>query len=807
MKKRLLVQILILCMVFSMLPTAAWAAAEAAPYPYLEDVSASGQISAAKTLTVIATSNDLYITAMALKAVNVDSGKENIPAATGSLQVSQDTSGCYEYKQDFVLTGDIKITGGKWTFEVTSTYKPGRGSTGLKSSVWTLPNDYEKAHLYRYYTIVDGTAGSTHDSSPSTKPDSPPDTTAYCAIAAGLTLHPSGTHNAGALAVVDAGGALAAPSVYVGNSLGAPVTTGPIPTETVTVSPANGDGAWGISGVMAQPFTRWDSGEIRASFPNLRPYTKTGEAFQYAQVKYTIGDQTVGYGSRVTFNIPGAKVAASKPGIKAGEAVELRVTEARGLQYEALTGSRNVTVTDVTDGANRPVFNGSVTFINGAAAIQLSGSAFPEDALGERRLDITIGGIFQTLRAALTVETAKNTGGSGGSGSNPIGGSSGPGGSITTGSCTTIGDTVVVSSTAYVNSGTAAANVSASDIHNAVNRAVENRSTDIAIKVDIPYGASADSVQADFPASVINDLTDRTDASLTVITPLTTVTIPNDSLCQINRSAGGFTVFTAAWGSGTVHIALIQNGQAVGALSAGMKVEVSTSCTSHTSGVAAVLVSPDGAETVLPKSVLKNNGDLAVLLDTGSATIRYQDRTQYFSDVNSGYWASDAIDFVSSHNLFQGTTGTTFDGSVTMNRAMMATVLHRLERTPYAGSCSFADVPADSYYAQAAAWASSKGIIQGDGAGFSGSRAVTRQEIVVMLYRYMQASGGSKGQMGSYYSMGGAGQVAGWADEAMRWAVGSGIVQGDNGSLKPKDHATRAEVAQMMVNFVKLITQ
>lgn len=252
---------------------------------------------------------------------------------------------------------------------------------------------------------------------------------------------------------------------------------------------------------------------------------------------------------------------------------------------------------------------------------------------------------------------------------------------------------------------------------------------------------------------------------------------------------------------------MTQDGRTVGALPSGMKVEVPVRDMSRSSGAAAVLANPSGAGTVLPKSILKDNGNLAVLLDIGSAAISCQDNSKYFYDVNSGHWASDAIDFVSGHDLFQGTTSTTFDGSATMNRAMLVTVLHRLEGTPRAGVYSFTDVPAGSYYAQAAAWAASNGIVLGDGTGFGGGRAVTRQEIAVILYRYMQTINGSKGQMGSYYSMGGAGQVADWASDAMHWAVGSGIIQGDNGNLKPRDSATRAEVAQMMVNFVKLITQ
>lgn len=157
MKNRILAQILILCIVFSALPMTAWATPEVIPSPYIEDVRDNGQIPADKFLTVIATSNDLYITSIALKAINADSGKENILATSGSIQISRSSNGCYEYKQDFVLNGDLKITGGKWSFEVKSTYKPIKGGSEVKSSIRMLPNDYEKAHWYSYYTIVNGT--------------------------------------------------------------------------------------------------------------------------------------------------------------------------------------------------------------------------------------------------------------------------------------------------------------------------------------------------------------------------------------------------------------------------------------------------------------------------------------------------------------------------------------------------------------------------------------------------------------------------------------------------------------------------
>lgn len=433
MKRRLLVQILVLCIVFSVMPTVR-ASSGGIPYPYIKDIPNSGQISAAKTLTVIATSNDLRITDMTLKAINVDNKKKDTLETSGVLQVSQSSKGCYEYKQDFILTGDLKITGGKWTFEVISTYKPVTGSSEAKNSIRTLPSSYEKERWYCYYTIVDGVPGTTPNTAPSSVPNTAPNTgpntgpstgpstgpdtvpTRYYTIPTGLTLHPTDVYNAGDLAAVVNGGILVEPSICVVDSSGAPVTTGPVPTETAAICAANGNGAWGISGTTTQPFVNLDGGGIRASFPNLRPYTRTGEAFRNARVKFTVGAEPVRDGGEAVFNIPGARVAASNSVTRDGENIELRITEAKDLEYAPLTGSRGITVTDTTGGADQPIFEGDIVFTNGAATVQLTG--FTEETLGKRRLDVNIDGIFQTLRVVLTVDSARNAGGFNGSESN-----------------------------------------------------------------------------------------------------------------------------------------------------------------------------------------------------------------------------------------------------------------------------------------------------------------------------------------------------------------------------------------------------
>lgn len=366
------------------------------------------------------------------------------------------------------------------------------------------------------------------------------------------------------------------------------------------------------------------------------------------------------------------------------------------------------------------------------------------------------------------------------------------------------GDDVTQTVTPDVSEGTASATVDKETADKLVSDAVDNNSANVTVKVDVPADADVNEVKADIPASAVADLASKTDANLTVETPMGNVTIPNETLSQLGGSSGNVTVTTAVNEDNSVKVEVQTNGTTVGSLNGGMKVDLPVS--QPTAGTVAVLVDANGNETVLPKSAV-NGSEVAVLLENGSATIKFVDNAQSFADTDN-HWAKNSIAFVSSRNLFQGMENNNFKADVPMNRAMLVTVLHRLESTPAAGSVSFDDVPADSYYATAAAWAAGKGIVTGDASGFSGDRSVTREEMAVMLYRYVQTINGNKGTLGSFSGMGGASDVSSWANQAMRWAVGSGIINGDaNNNLNPGSTATRGEVSQMLMNFVKLITK
>lgn len=221
----------------------------------------------------------------------------------------------------------------------------------------------------------------------------------------------------------------------------------------------------------------------------------------------------------------------------------------------------------------------------------------------------------------------------------------------------------------------------------------------------------------------------------------------------------------------------------------------------------------DGRETLLPKSIM-TDGSLNVLLNTGKATIVYKDNSKTFGDSTKiPSWAKAS--FASSRGLIAGIE----DASGTVNfapnkpttRGQLVAMLHRLESKPNAGNSSFDDVSDSSWYAEAAAWGKQTGIVAGTSAGFQGNRNISRQEIVMMLYQYMNKVTGAKGTSKEYSGVGDASSVGSWASDAMKWAYGSGIIfgkpAGGSTNLAPKDTATRAEVSAILERFVKLIAE
>ena len=225
------------------------------------------------------------------------------------------------------------------------------------------------------------------------------------------------------------------------------------------------------------------------------------------------------------------------------------------------------------------------------------------------------------------------------------------------------------------------------------------------------------------------------------------------------------------------------------------------------SGKVLVIVDADGSETVVKKSFF--DGETMYAIVPAGAVVKVVDAEgKAFVDVKDGDWFASYVAFVSSHELFLGTGADRFDPELPMSRAMLVTVLYRLEGAKAEGGSAFDDVDPDAWYAEAVAWAKESGIIIGTGTGFQPNAPATREQIAAMLYRYAALIGLDTSAKGDLSGFSDGGDTADWAEDAMAWAVGAGLFRGDeSGALNPGGTATRAQVAALFERLVELIVK
>ena len=202
------------------------------------------------------------------------------------------------------------------------------------------------------------------------------------------------------------------------------------------------------------------------------------------------------------------------------------------------------------------------------------------------------------------------------------------------------------------------------------------------------------------------------------------------------------------------------------------------------------MVAVDARTGEVVKLSVPSRDGMTVKLD-GSAELVLVDRSRDFTDTK-GHWAEDAIDFATAHELFAGTSDTTFTPDSSMTRAMLMTVLARFDGQDTTGGAV--------WYDKAMAWAKENGI--SDGSNPNGN--ITREQFATMLWRYAGSPAGD----GTLSSFGDSASVNGYAVDAMRWAVSTGIISGmSDGTLAPQSSATRAQVATMLMRFVENLTK
>lgn len=180
-----------------------------------------------------------------------------------------------------------------------------------------------------------------------------------------------------------------------------------------------------------------------------------------------------------------------------------------------------------------------------------------------------------------------------------------------------------------------------------------------------------------------------------------------------------------------------------------------------------------------------------------------------FSDVSSSAWYAEAVNYVYENGLMTGISSTQFAPNNTLTRAMVVQTLYAMANKPaVSGSENFTDVSSGDWFADAVTWASANGIVSGYNATqFAPNDPLTREQLALILYGYAQMRGYNTTQSGtSIQKFTDYGSISAWALEAMDWAVNAGLLSGKgNGVLDPTGTATRAEVAQILMNFSETV--
>ena len=177
--------------------------------------------------------------------------------------------------------------------------------------------------------------------------------------------------------------------------------------------------------------------------------------------------------------------------------------------------------------------------------------------------------------------------------------------------------------------------------------------------------------------------------------------------------------------------------------------------------------------------------------------------TDKFTDVKAGAWYESAVQYVFDYGLFAGTSETTFSPDMPMTRAMLVTVLYRLEGSPEVyGRAPFLDVGSSAWYHDAVLWAKKNSIVSGVGNGrFEPNQNITREQMAAILYRYTDFKGRDVSKRADLSVFPDGNTVSDWAKESMSWANAEGFITGTGVKLEPRGFATRAQVASILMRY------
>ena len=181
-----------------------------------------------------------------------------------------------------------------------------------------------------------------------------------------------------------------------------------------------------------------------------------------------------------------------------------------------------------------------------------------------------------------------------------------------------------------------------------------------------------------------------------------------------------------------------------------------------------------------------------------------------FTDVKSGDWFYEAVQYVYDKGMMTGVSADRFAPASTTTRGMIVTILYRLENEPaVSGGSAFTDVESGTWYADAVAWAAANDIVNGTSATtFAPNSPITREQMAAILYRYAAYKGYDVSQKADLSGYTDAASISGYAKDALAWANAQKLITGvTDTTLNPQGSATRAQVATILMRLCETVVK
>lgn len=339
---------------------------------------------------------------------------------------------------------------------------------------------------------------------------------------------------------------------------------------------------------------------------------------------------------------------------------------------------------------------------------------------------------------------------------------------------------------------------------------------------------NAKEVNVTIPKAAAQSIVDDSNVTLVVETTVGTASIPSNTLASIISQATGSTITitieqkTAAdvtdktvdtTGAVIIEVTVTSNGKEItsfGGKPLTVSIPVDSTFTEDES-YKVIVISGDGSTETLTGKCVKVDGKLYVEvavthLSTFAVTTR---KAMPFTDVNN-HWALDGIQYAYDNDLMNGVGNDKFDPDGTLNRAMLITILYRLEGEPAVTAPNpFTDVASGQWYTNAVVWASENSIVNGYGGRLFGpTDNITREQMAAMLLRYSNYKKYDVTKANDLASYTDAADISPWALSAMKWANAEGLINGRTATtIVSGGNATRAEAATILMRYMENVAK